>query len=1158
MEHLSLTDSTRSAHGPEARVTGKLFVLLALLLFQFVAPLALAEEKSAPTSKPIQLFDGTLTGWHQCGPAGFDIADDTLTAHGGMGLLWNDREFGDLIFRCEFKVARKEDNSGVFVRFPDPGNDPMFAVNHGHEIQICDTEANNRTGAIYNFKDCSELTTKPVGEWNQMEIKVVGRSYTVAINGKVVNEFTSPSRPLRGHIGLQNHWGAVSFRNITVEEIAGGAPAVAAGKAAQMKEPAPGLVGEYFEGISNFKSLTKVPADKQPFFVRVDSQINFAEVEGDFYESHLTENFGVRWTGAIHIDKPGRYTFDLRSDDGSRLSINGKIVVDHSRPHSMEDKSGEMRFTEAGDYPLKLEFNQVGGTAGSILSWQPPDEQNLAVVPASVLAHEKASEDIKWDREDWELAKSNHRAWIKKHGRKFEKMDYGPFLAGTFNAQWPKDNVTLKGVIVKLDPDGTSNVLFDTELLRYSAGWTGDFLDFKGVAYDGAHGVDPTIEGTQLFGSMPLPAWQHDGNFDDPRSKAYGPLPDQIGHYRGLYRHGDNVVFSYTVNGVRILDLPGLGRSQGDCFTRTLQIGPSKQPLTLWVVRRSKSDGWSIRAPDVAASPGVVITGNWEEGFLATFPPHEQSEQYAIWMRQPSPGSNFFPNVSVPKPTVDFNALCSGGPRRWGDPIVTHGTLGTGDGPYVVDTITAPDNNAFDSWLRFGGFDFFRDGHRAAICTWNGDVWIVSGIDDSLDHLTWQRFATGLFQPLGLKIVNNEIYVLGRDQITRLHDLNGDGEADFYENFNNDCQVSAGFHEFAHDLQVDSHGNFYYAKGGPVNAGGRGFEKLTDHAGTIVKVSADGKKFEVYATGLRAPNGMSMGPHDEITVSDNQGTWTPACRISFVTKGAFLGVPDTSHLTPPPTNYGNPICWFPYVDGDYTTGDNSSGGAAWVPLDDTKWGPFAGQCIHLSYGTCSIFKLMYENVDGIWQGGVVRFPLDFDSGIMRARFNPVDGQLYVCGLKGWQTRAQKDGIFQRVRYLPGKTVNMPTDLHVEPDGVTIAFTSPVDHDAATDSGNYDIEQWNYIWSNDYGSPEVSRDNPKKKGRDTVDIDSIDLSADKHSVKLKIADLKPVMQMKITMKIKAADGTPMSYEIDNTINKVPGSGRSIATPQPPMEVHAIAK
>src|SRR5207248_10768459 len=78
--------------------------------------------------------------------------------------------------------------------------------------------------------------------------------------------------------------------------------------------------------------------------------------------------------------------------------------------------------------------------------------------------------------------------------------------------------------------------------------------------------------------------------------------------------------------------------------------------------------------------------------------------------------------------------------------------------------------------------------------------------------LTWQRIASGLFQPLGLKIVNGKIHVTCRDQLVILHDFNGDEETDFYENFNNDHQVTEHFHEFAMGLEVDRAGNFYYAK----------------------------------------------------------------------------------------------------------------------------------------------------------------------------------------------------------------------------------------------------------------------------------------------------------------------------------------------------------
>src|SRR6185295_15378321 len=161
---------------------------------------------------------------------------------------------------------------------------------------------------------------------------------------------------------------------------------------------------------------------------------------------------------------------------------------------------------------------------------------------------------------------------------------------------------------------------------------------------------------------------------------------------------------------------------------------------------------------------------------------------------------------------------------------------------------------------------------------------VVSGIDEKLETLTWKRFATGLNQPMGVKIVDDTVYVIGRDQITRLHDLNKDGEADFYENFNNDCYLTTNFHECCFDLQTDTAGNFYFAKGSAIWAGSL---RMTAHAGTICKVSKDGSHFETLCNGLRAPNGIGIGPKGELTCTDNQGNWTPSCPINWVRPGAY-------------------------------------------------------------------------------------------------------------------------------------------------------------------------------------------------------------------------------------------------------------------------------
>src|SRR5207249_10777307 len=125
--------------------------------------------------------------------------------------------------------------------------------------------------------------------------------------------------------------------------------------------------------------------------------------------------------------------------------------------------------------------------------------------------------------------------------------------------------------------------------------------------------------------------------------------------------------------------------------------------------------------------------------------------------------------------TDPFTAPTPSRPAHWPQDVVTKGVLATSktpDGAYVTDSLTPPIENPWKRRVRFGGLDFFSNGKRAALCTWDGDVWIVSGIDDKLENLTWKRFASGMYETLGLKIVNDVIYTSGRDQLTRYHDLN--------------------------------------------------------------------------------------------------------------------------------------------------------------------------------------------------------------------------------------------------------------------------------------------------------------------------------------------------------------------------------------------------
>jgi hypothetical protein len=759
-------------------------------------------------------------------------------------------------------------------------------------------------------------------------------------------------------------------------------------------------------------------------------------------------------------------------------------------------------------------------------------------------------------------------------------MDYGRFLSATFhNAQGKstfdqKGSAANKGIAIKLGKDGDGAMVFDTELLRMAGGWAGGYVKYMGVAFDGGHGPNPKPpEKAQIvFETNPTgPGWSQGDDFKDPRPLPtgpgaakipFGPLPKTWAKYKGLYLHGDNVVLAYTVGTAAVLELPSLEvAAEQNFLTRTFQVFDKGAATRLLVAEVPEGALVEVKGDTVVTTeeqpikngvkdaPLRMVIGTsglpkgaaWEivasrrvELKLPAFAGGEHFK-LALWKGGEADLSNATAALAKLAKPLDLKPLTKGGPAHWTEEVTTTGKLGeaTGGFPYAVDTITLPTENPYKSWIRVGGFDFFADG-RIAFCTWSGDVWVGKGIDEKLEKITWHRYATGLFQALGLKIVDDQIYVLGRDQITRFSDLNGDGEADAYENFNNDVQVTPGFHEFAFDLQTDPQGNFYFAKGGPVNPGGRGWGPLSEHNGCLFKISKDGEKFEVYATGLRAPNGVGMSPTGQVSVGDNQGTWVPVDYIHFVKQGDFIEVPDLAHRGDAvPEKYSEHLCWIPYDM------DNSCGSHVWVTSD--KFGPLKGEMLYLSYGKSSLFTVLKEKVGNSMQGGVVKLPLKFDTGIMRARFNAQDGQLYVAGLRGWQTNGAKDGALQRVRYT-GRPATIQNSLRVTDKGIHIGFTNNLETASASDPGNYSIQQYTYKWSKEYGSPEFKVSDPTQKGRDTVEIKSVTVSPDKKSVFLEVPGLQPVMQMRIKMKINSEPttddpGAPVPGEIGNTINVV---------------------
>ncbi len=742
-------------------------------------------------------------------------------------------------------------------------------------------------------------------------------------------------------------------------------------------------------------------------------------------------------------------------------------------------------------------------------------------LPASVVAQSPANgePDKEYAKTMKEIVFQNDSQW---EDSRWQQSDVGPFLAGSISSGRDK---TLKGIAIVVGDKGEAAVCFDTARMRISSAWTGELLKFDARRFGLIR--PPAAAGKMVFTTKKLAGWARDGRFQPkpdeithpevarwyaPRPPTVSRLPKGWAHYQGLYTNGKRVVLSYTVGKTNVLESPWYVSSDDqDAFIRSLEIGPATETMQM-MVADSGSEITVIGRADVSAKDNEDLP-------VLIVAPHENTIRVKLLITKKGADADSIKRLrTAAGEPENLSQMIKDDPGRFPEVLLTEGQTtktSESESPYVIDTLTLPFDNPWKALLFTAGHDFFSNG-VAAICTVQGDVWTVGGIDRDLNKLRWRRFATGLHQPLGLKIVDDKVYVIGRNQITRLHDRNDDGEADFYENFNNDMIIAPNAHDFVTCLDTDPQGNFYFI-----------------HARSgVMKVSADGSAMTSVADGFRNPNGMGVGPDGTITAAPQQGKWTPESSLIVVKQDGYYGYGGPNITKDRPTGWDLPMCFIP------RSMDNSGGGQVWVEGD--RWGPLTGKMLHLSYGQCRMLLALTEEVDGKFQGGTIQFPTspgDFESGIMRGRFSPHDGQLYVSGLRGWQTRSIRDGCFQRVRYTGGP-VHLPVAVKTYTNGIKLTFAESLDKDVVENPGNYFVEQWNYKYSEQYGSPDYSVKNPGQQGRDEVPVESATLMDGNRAVFLEMPGRQPVNQIKISWLLNSANERQFRGSIAHTINSAP--------------------
>ncbi|WP_373496506.1 DUF6797 domain-containing protein [Aquiflexum sp.] len=760
-------------------------------------------------------------------------------------------------------------------------------------------------------------------------------------------------------------------------------------------------------------------------------------------------------------------------------------------------------------------------------------------------------------------------------------MDHGPFVTSTISYD-PLTTGSIfvnKGIAVKVGTDPQAVMTFDTDLLRVASAWTGGFLHWY-LERDGLENW-PSPDGFTHFETGKTPGWSLNGEFKDPRSWPYGPIPKEIGRYKGLYINGDHVLFSYSIGDSDVLELPGFEEiDDHPVFTRTFNLSPTKETLSIRVLQVPENAGMEILSVSDSKEYILIKVGDntrvvglqgvfdsraaWRiqnRHLILDLPNLNQAVQFklAIGPILPGEASKYMATyLEQSKSVPDLSEYTQPGPGQW-ETLQTKAVMGDEHGAFAVDELTIPADNPWKSFIRLMDIDFFSDG-RAVVVSLSGDVWLVEGIKEGLETLKWHRFATGLFQPSGVKVVNDQVYVTGQDQITRLHDSNNDGFADYYENFNNEIMASTNFHAFTLNLETDTEGNFYFAKSTPwpPYLGGKGPSKnaeITPHHGVLFRLSPDGEKLEIIARGLRNPNGMDINADGEIIYADNEGNWVPTSKVHRIKQGAFHGFIPASHQPDRPDSFEPPIVWTPHYM------DNSP--AKPIFIKSNKWPEVLHDNLLLaSYGRANLSMILKEEVDGVWQGAHLNLPLMFKSGLERGRFH-IDGHLYLAGMTSWQSIGEDWGSFHRVRYT-GKPLDIPISINTRAGGIELSFIQNLDPQIATNIENYQLQKWTYPWTSQYGTRGklYSVDNPGATKPDQVKVESIRLSDDGKSVFLEIPALKPGvvntsigkleelpdmieaslgLVISISYQISTTEGMELNHMIHKTIHKVPSEG-----------------
>ena len=457
---------------------------------------------------------------------------------------------------------------------------------------------------------------------------------------------------------------------------------------------------------------------------------------------------------------------------------------------------------------------------------------------------------------------------------------------------------------------------------------------------------------------------------------------------------------------------------------------------------------------------------------------------------------------------------------------------------WTTDYLTPPDGAV----LEVGGMGFMSDGDMV-VSTRRGQVWRIENPNaEDPNDASFKLICEGLHEGLGLAVLEDEIYIMQRSEVSKLLDLDGDELIDEVQTITQDFGMSGNYHEFGFGLPVDDDGNMYFSLNvGFWNPHWWHGKSRAPYRGWVLKLAPDGTVTPL-AGGLRSPAGMGLLEDGTLLVTDNQGDWMPVCPVYAIKEGAFYGHPaslrwyedqpdvEPSDIQPPDINREHPILWLPYK------WSRSTGNV----ILDSSGGPFHGQYLIAELTNGQILRAEFEVIDGVLQGACWQAHKGIGSAY-HIEYGP-DGTLFA-GLtnRGWGGLAPGSGI-ARIKHQGFIPLEIQS-AHLLEDGFELSFTKPLASVPEMIGEKYDYNWW---W--EYGSPE--------QNIEKLNITNVSLAEDGLSATVSIDNLEAgkCIELKL-LHTKSVEGESLQNSVVSyTINKMPHGELAYVAKQanPPVE------